>query len=376
MAEHTAAPSQAQLEDSQSAIRATTRWLVAAAAAVGAVAVAGLQLSKLPHGTIATSMVFAGFALALVGVAWVLFSAASVLSVGYTNLNQLSELYNPEALRMAQVQILEDRIKEFRRENEEISSRPGRLPLRLIARRARNHIYIRILERREARIPLDKDNGVEIADMLDYLEKDTPMFTGFLAAKIPDLYRMIETTDKEILQLRGERAETQPEVATSRNADLFLRRRHPRTGPRPDAPALAEAEWRAAKLEAAAGQLIAFANQKVIENRFGALKNSVRYGGSLVIIGVAVFALAQKAATPSTLDITQPTKITIVVKDPSKFGSGCSQKQLSAVAIGGTWDKPIVVSTPSAGCTAAQLELSASIGYAIPVVTAPATSTP
>src|SRR5438876_5992800 len=94
-AEHTAAPSQAALENSQSAIRATTRWLVAAAAAVGAVAVAGLQLSKLPNGGLATLMALGGFALSLLGVAMVIFFAASVLSIGYTNLSQLSELYNP-----------------------------------------------------------------------------------------------------------------------------------------------------------------------------------------------------------------------------------------------------------------------------------------
>src|SRR4051794_10284733 len=86
---HPAGRSLSQLNNSQNAIRDTTKWLVAAAAAVGAVVVAGLQLSNLPEGAWATAMALLGFAIALGGVAAVIFSAAGVLSVGFTTLGQL-----------------------------------------------------------------------------------------------------------------------------------------------------------------------------------------------------------------------------------------------------------------------------------------------
>ena len=95
-----AAPSREQLESSQRAIRDTTKWLVAAAAAVGAVVVAGLQLSHLPTGFWATVAALGGFVIALTGVAVVIFSAAGVLSVGYTTLGELSDLYDAPTDRL------------------------------------------------------------------------------------------------------------------------------------------------------------------------------------------------------------------------------------------------------------------------------------
>src|SRR4051812_32809407 len=94
---HPAGRSLSQLDNSQKAIRDSTKWLVAAAAAVGAVVVTGLQLSDLPSGTLATAMALVGFVLALVGVAAVIFSAVGVLSVGFTTLGQLADLYDSEA---------------------------------------------------------------------------------------------------------------------------------------------------------------------------------------------------------------------------------------------------------------------------------------
>jgi hypothetical protein len=229
------------------------------------------------------------------------------------------------------------------------------------------------------RIRFEKQSGVRVKEMIDYLEEDAVIFSNFLAAKIPELYSRIGETDKEILRLRGE----QPALSErAEKAQAMPAAAHPSE---PDAQGegglggpsslrlgrLAEAEWRAARLGTAAAQLIAFANQKVIEQRFRVLRLSVRYGGAAVIIGVSVFALAPKWAQPSPLLVGKPTKVTIVVKAPGKFGRDCHIAQLSGVAIGGSWDKPVVVSEPSGGCQATRLVLKSSIGLAIPVESSP-----
>ena len=80
---HPPARSLTQLESSQSAMRDTTKWLVAAAAAVGAVVVAGLQLKNVPHGTLATTVALLGVVIALGAIAYLLYRAAVILAAGY-----------------------------------------------------------------------------------------------------------------------------------------------------------------------------------------------------------------------------------------------------------------------------------------------------
>lgn len=81
-----------ELAESRASIRATTKWLVAAAGAVGAITVAGLQLTKLPPSIIGRTMGLIGFGLAIVGVGLVIVQAADVLVVGYTHIGELAEL--------------------------------------------------------------------------------------------------------------------------------------------------------------------------------------------------------------------------------------------------------------------------------------------
>jgi hypothetical protein len=132
---------------------------------------------------------------------------------------------------------------------------------------------------------------------------------------------------------------------------------------------IANAEWRAGQLEAASSQLIAFANQRVIERRFRVLRRSVQLGGIAVLIGVGAFALAPKFAQPSPLAVAKPTQVTIFVKLPSKFGPTCTAAQLNGIAIGGDWDEPVVVTDASKGCRVTKLDLLSKIGIAIPVIT-------
>ncbi len=360
-ADHAAAPSQAQLERSQSAIRDTTKWLVAAAAAVGAVVVAGLQLSHLPYGGPATTLAIAGFLIAIGGVAVVLLSASAVLSAGYTTLGQLADLYDPEVQR-------KESELEWQERDAELEQSMAQAP-RLRRWWLRVHLgYRKVL--RPMRIHFAKENGIRVAAMISFLERDAVLFTSFLAATIPELYGLIRATDKEVLELRGEVPALRERTAgiSSPMPEHVEQPSGSKSKPAPAAKptSLAEVEWRALQLKIGAGQLVAFANQHVVEQRFRVLKSSVQYGGAAVLAGVALFALAPKLAQERPLSVTAPTKIHITVKQPGKFGRSCTMRELTGVAIGGSWDEPIVITDAAAGCPVTRLVLKSSIGLAIP----------
>ncbi len=347
-AEPAAAPTQAQLENSQNAIRDTTKWLVAAAAAVGAVIVAGLQLSNLPYGTWASLVAIAGFVLAIIGVAAVIFSAAEVLVVGYTTLGELADKPYETESDVKRKRRLEGKIKELEEKNKFLSAARGMASVRALLLRAKNRLRIALVNLRKLwHVRADEEKGVRNSEMTKRLDTETLIFSKFQAEGVPDLYGQIVRTYNsynEIVRDQG---------MLSKSGEL-------------DWPRLAALEWRARRLETAAGQVIAFANQAVIEQRFNRLKRSVGYGGLAVIAGVGLFALAPKIAAERPLTIAHPTKVIVVVKDPSKFGPNCEDTRLSAVATGGTWDDPVIVSLPRDGCKAAELVLTPGIGYAVP----------
>jgi hypothetical protein len=362
---HPAARSLTQLDNSQKAIRDTTKWLVAAAAAVGGVVVAGLQLSNLPVGLTATAMSLGGFTLALLGVAVIIFTAAGVLSVGFTTLGQLADLYESESERTRLERRWQERI-------DSATKKASRSPvgfsgwLKNAVPRGGAWIVARVLRLiRPLRIRYAQLEGVTIAELIRYLERDAIVFSNGLAADIPELYRRLRETDEEIMRLHGE---TPSQIAGEGRQEHVLP---------PEAPnaALVKAEWRLAKLETAAGTLIAFANQRIIEHRFDILKWAVRGGGIAVAVGVGLFAVAPKVAESRPLNVNRPTAVRIVVERPETFGSDCVATRLAGVALGGTWTRPIVVSEPTESCPTKRLTLTRKTGFAIPRV-APDTSPP
>jgi hypothetical protein len=334
------------LENSQNAIRDTTKWLVAVAGAVGAVVVAGLQLSHLPHGTLATTLAITGFVVALLGVAAVIFFAARVLSVRYTTFGQLTKLNDKEEERT----LLEDHWGEKEEELKQIIGSGSRL------KRIKATVRLFILRRLQPwRMRLFERDLIEANNMVVYLQTDILILSNFLAGSIAELQRRIRATDKEILRIRGETpADDEPLEET----------------PATPKEQIAEVEWRAGQLETAAGQLIAFANQRVIERKFQALKRAVQCGGIAVLVGVALFALAPKWAQPTPLAVGAPTKVTVMVKTPSAFGPACAAAQLNGIALGGNWNEPIVITEASKGCRATKLTLMSEIGFAVPVIAA------
>jgi hypothetical protein len=347
---HPAGRSLTQLDNSQKAIRDTTKWLVAAAAAVGAVVVAGLQLSNLPTGAVATTMAVSGFVIALLGVAVIIFTAAGVLSVGFTTLGQLAELNEPEARRIQAERRWKSKIDHAAHEGHRLS------PLRLWSWIRRQTLSLGL----SLFVRYAKWEGVQIAELKDYLEEDAIVFSNGLAGTINGLYDLIARTDREILLLRGETPWSPDQPSKARAA-------RPLVG-KDSADALSQAAWRSTVLATAAGTLIAFANQKIIEHRFQQLKWAVRVGGAAVAIGVGLFALAPKVAQPKPLAVDTPTNVTIVVKRPKVFGKGCTDMQLSGVALGGSWSRPIIVTRPTSSCPSKRLTLTARTGFAVPVI--------
>ncbi len=398
---HPTARSLAQLESSQNAMRDTTRWLVAAAAAVGAVVVAGLQLSKIPAGGVATVLSIGGFILALAGVSLILFSAAGVLSAGYTTLGELADLRRTEDYRrqLQQARYWDKLIEPWGERAERFKKRPGepgepgerrkrRTPGEVLTRIAALVIGAVLNAIARARIRHAENEGVRIDDMLHYLNRDALFFSNGLAANMPQLCDQLEEADREILVLKGGQApdgKQEPGRDDSRRLRSGFGRivewlRSALLQPVPPRPRpvdkLAESEWRQAHLELAAGQLVAFANQKLMEHKFSRLKMAVRIGGLTVAVGVGSFVLAPKFATETPLSITQPTPVFVQVTS-NKFGPGCPRGMLlEGVAVGGTWQKPIVVTKAQGTCGARQVTLNSGQAIAVPQVSRSPTPTP
>jgi hypothetical protein len=183
---HPAAASLDQLTKSQNAIRDTTKWLVAAAAGVGAVVVAGLQLSHLPTGTLPTILALVGFGLSLMGAAFVLFSAAKVLSGGFTTLGQLADLANKAYDQEDLEEDWNSRILMSKRRGTFKSRAKG--------------FWLEI--QKPFKVRYDKIFGDDIWVLVKYLNTDARILSNGLANSISDLYDALKDSYAQVLALR------------------------------------------------------------------------------------------------------------------------------------------------------------------------------
>lgn len=369
-----------QLESSQAAMRDATKWLVAAAAAVGAVLVAGLQLKDLPHGFWAGTVALLGIGAALVAVVFILYRAANVLVTGYTTFGQILGLRINEKLRAQ-----ETRADEWGDGLRKMLAAPEPLPDELL-RRIWKAIQVRRIWKaiwrkfataalpvwdadRTRRLLLRsaRNEGFRIQTLLDYLNTDTFYFTQGLAEDIQGLDAVLRDTDEKILGLRGEEIAGGSTVLAPGVDRLKLRKRPPSKGPSiTDRALLEEAEWRQGQLESAMRVLIAFANQTLLEYRFRKLVHAIILGGIVIAIGVGAFVVAPKLGKPQALSITQPTQVSITVKS---LGNSCKPGTLlQGVAVGGTWDEPVVVTEEKDGCPAQKVVLNNGQAVVMPVL--------
>jgi hypothetical protein len=344
-------------------MRDTTKWLVAAAAAVAALVVAGLQISTIPHGTGASAMAITGFVIALLGVALIVLRATSVLSGGYTTLGELSDLRRTPEYRR-QLKLEEDwgnTIFDIQQRIDRSQASDSILRFVLIPSLKIRQWYLRAARR--VRIRHARSEGVRVDLMLDYLDRDTFFFSNGLATNIIELYDRLENTDVQVLFLRGDRPS--PKEWSGRDPGEVLAEL---VDPGPGS--LNQAEWRLDRLEAATGQIIAFANQRVMEHRFERLKRAVIVGGLGVAAGVALFVVAPKLAVEQALDVTKLTPVSVrLVAASDAFGPNCPVGSLlTGVAVGGTWDEPIVATDRTDQCDARQLALSTETAIVVPQV--------
>lgn len=361
---HNPARSLDRLESSQAAMRETTKWLIAAAAAVGAVLVAGLQLKDLPHGFIAASVALLGVAAALVAVAFILYRAAGVLAAGYTTFGEILELDKDKNYLADQLKAADWGARIIDIESPKGSPtdrRAGRswkalLPiLRWCApvvvppmRGIQGHLLRRA-----------REEGIRIRDLLDYLNRDTFYFTQGLAGNIQELNRVLREADERILTLRGEKT-----GRGGRASDGAVEN----TGPPADQAPLGKLEWRQERLESAMNVLISFANQRLLVQRFRKLLAAIFIGGSIIALGAGAFVVAPKLGKPEALSITHPTQVTVRVVGKG-LGRFCPPGTLlRGVAVGGTWDEPIVVTETAGACPAKEMTLNNGQAVIAPVL--------
>ena len=114
--------------------------------------------------------------------------------------------------------------------------------------------------------------------------------------------------------------------------------------------------------------IIMFANQKLLEERFRRLIHAIVIGGALVAFGVGAFAVAPKWAEPQALSITRPTQVTVRVVGNGLGGLCPPDTLLKGVAVGGTWEKPIVVTEQAGTCPAQRVTLDHGQAIAEPVI--------
>lgn len=354
-----------QLESSQAGMRDATKWLVAAAAAVGAVLVAGLQLKDLPHGAGAMTLAFLGVIAALAAVAFILYRASDVLGAGYTTFGYLVDLSGEDSYVNQEIERKKWEKRLFRYQKMKrifgevtVNRYP---PWRRAIVRRYAAVAIRAMKAtRELAIRHVKDADLRVGELIAYLNQDTFYFTQGLAVDINELYHALKKTDKQILSLRGQVGGGNEGKAGAASNE---------SGKRDGNKAMLEAaEWRQARLENATRVLIAFANQRLLEKRFRKLIYAVIFGGAVVLIGAGAFAAAPNFGTPQPISITQPTRVTITVTGNS-LGQLCPPGTLlQGVAVGGTWEEPLVVTERAGQCPAQQVTLNHKQAVVVPVL--------
>jgi hypothetical protein len=113
-----------------------------------------------------------------------------------------------------------------------------------------------------------------------------------------------------------------------------------------------------------------------MEHRFWRLQRAIFSWGSVIALGVALFAVAPQIADPRPLAITVPTRVVLTVVGDGFQGSCPPNTVLQGVAVGGTWQEPIVVTDPSGDCPAQELTLDSQQAIAVPVVPSSPSPTP
>ncbi|MFI5496287.1 hypothetical protein [Actinoplanes sp. NPDC051859] len=229
------APADAYLAATE-ALRGTTRWLVSAAAGVGAVLVAGLQLTglgSLGRGELPRLVAaFAGLIVALAAVGYMVLRASQILTTEWVTLADIEkDIFDQQVRRSAQGDTVERR---------KLSDRFGRL--------------------RDRRYRLRAAMIDGLKERLEFIAEE---LFGSLATSVPDLYAQLADANEAARRSPG-----------------------------------ADPARLAAELSRAAGTVVAFANFYITKEWFKVLRRQLAVASAVVIAGVLVFAYAANPPVP------------------------------------------------------------------------------
>ncbi|MEV6596077.1 hypothetical protein AB0M36_04335 [Actinoplanes sp. NPDC051346] len=231
------APADAYLAATE-ALRSTTRWLVSAAAGVGAILVAGLQLTglgslgsqELPRLTAA----FAGLIVALTAVGYMVLRASQLLTTEWVTLADIEkDIFDHRVRQSAQ--------RQNGAPQPNFLDRVGRL--------------------RDRRYRLRAAMIEGLKERLEFIAEE---LFGSLATSVPDLYAQLADAN-EAARAAGGAAPARSAVA----------------------------------LTQAAGTVVAFANFYITKEWFKVLRRQLAAASAVVVAGVLVFAYAANPPTPA-----------------------------------------------------------------------------
>ena len=261
-------------------LRSAAKWLLAAAAGIAGLLVAGLQLGSL--GDLAAGdlrrlcIALAGLFLALIGVGAVVWRAGALLSDEWITLAQLSD--QDWGARLRRRSRWAARVRAFI-----IRRAPGLVRLaRGIVRRSRAN-------RRRSAGPGD------ITTIFDELSKYSDELYGDLAESVGDLYgKLIAANAESRAQSAAATGETEPSTGQD-------------------------------ELRAAARNVVEFANYRRTRANFDRLRRALAIGGIAVVIGLVTFAVSthppgsgkkDAVAQPWPAPRTNTVKVVVTVTVP------------------------------------------------------------
>ncbi len=88
------------------------------------------------------------------------------------------------------------------------------------------------------------------------------------------------------------------------------------------------------------------------QSRFRRLSRWFPLGGFVLVFAIVILAVLTTWPAASA-QISQPTQVTIYLKaGPARYGfpASCTKREFSGVAIGGTFEQPIVITNKTSGC--------------------------
>lgn len=211
------------------------------------------------------------------------------------------------------------------------------------------------------------DPGVSLEDLL---ERETSGHVNDLNSKLQGKDDVLElgANDSLLKGLRGIKSLTHRQTDSPtelRDALRTARRAAVSASTRPTpAESVAEADVLL---------LLSSANRIHNAGLFSKLMVSVRIAAIVVPLAVAGIAWMSVTTSNASTAVTEPVNARVLLSDDVKrtelgLGESCSSTSLDAVLIGGTFDRPLVVTTETAICRSAKFVVTPEIGISVPLI--------